>query len=128
MSDEKKMGLETTAATAESDQTVHLEHGRTLEVSSTGADQVLEIRGGGGQVELRITMTEAGPVLQVEGVRLQVKASESIDLECKRFKLDASESIDMATKGELSVRSEGELNVESSDNDVRVRGKLIWLN
>jgi hypothetical protein len=108
------------------ERSVYLEHGRTLTVASEGMDELIEIRASSGQMELRIRMTEDGPVLQLEGVKLAVKAAETLDLECKSFKVEA-ESVEIASKGEMKVSSEGEMNIESS-KDVRVRGDKIWLN
>lgn len=109
------------------ERSVYLKHGRTLSVASDGVDELIEIRASSGDMELRIRMTEDGPVLQLEAVKLAVKATESIDLECKSFKVDAAESVEIASKGEMKVTSEGEMNIESP-KDVRVRGEKIWLN
>lgn len=109
------------------ERSVYLKHGRTLTVASQGMEEIIEIRASGGQMELRINMTEDGPVLQLEGIKLAVKATESIDLECKTFSVDAAESVEIASKGEMKVTSEGEINIESP-KDVRVRGEKIWLN
>jgi hypothetical protein len=89
-------------------------------------DELIEIRASSGQMELRIRMTEDGPVLQLEGVKLAIKAAEALDLECKSFKVEA-ESVEIASKGEMKMSSEGEINIESP-KDVRVRGDKIWLN
>jgi hypothetical protein len=108
------------------ERSVYLEHGRTLTVSSEGMDELIEIRAASGQMELRIRMTEDGPVLQLEGVKLAVKATEALDLQCKSFKVEA-DSVEIASKGAMKVSSEGELDIESP-KDVRVRGEKIWLN
>lgn len=109
------------------ERSVYLKHGRTLSVTSEGMDELIEIRASSGNMELRIRMTEDGPVLQLEAVKLAVKATESIDLECKTFKIEATESVEIASKGDMKVSSEGEMNIESTA-DVRVRGDKIWLN
>lgn len=109
------------------ERSVYLKHGRTLSVASEGVDELIEIRASSGEMELRIRMTEDGPVLQLEAVKLAVKATESIDLECKTFKVEAAESVEIASKGEMKVTAEGEVNIESP-KDVRVRGDKIWLN
>jgi hypothetical protein len=90
---------------------VYLRDGRKLVVTEQGGDQLVEIRSESGMVEVRIQLTEQGPVLQMEAVRMQLKASESVAIEGKR----------------VEIKSEDELEIESA-GDVRVRGKMIYLN
>jgi hypothetical protein len=90
---------------------VYLRDGRKIIVSEEAGDQLVEIRNESGMVEVRIQLTEQGPVLQVEAARMQLKASESVQIESKRIEL----------------RSEEETEIESA-GDVRVRGKMIYLN
>jgi hypothetical protein len=106
---------------------LYLDHGRTLAVGADGLEQVLEIRAASGRVELRIKMTEEGPVLQAEGLKLSVKAAESLDLECKTLKIAASEGVELATAGPMTIASEGEMKIESKA-DVKVVGECIYLN
>lgn len=109
------------------ERSVYLQHGRTLAVSAAGTTEVIEIRAAGGQVELRIRMTEDGPVLQLDGVKLAVNAAESIQMQCKTFSVQASESVEIASKGGVAVKAEAEMDIEST-KDVRVRGDKIFLN
>lgn len=92
-------------------QEVRLRDGRKIVVSETGTDQLVEIRNESGMVEIRIQLTEQGPILQVEAARMQLKASESVQIESKR----------------VEIRSEEETEIES-EGEVRVRGKMIYLN
>lgn len=98
---------------------IYLREGRTLSVESAGADELVEIRSSSGQIELRIKLTEEGPVLQVESARLQLKASESVSIESKRVEIKATETLELASDNEIKVEGEGE---------VRVNGKMIYLN
>jgi hypothetical protein len=126
--DEKPLALESgeeSEASAE-EKRIYLRRGRTAVVSAEGIDEVLEIRSDGGAVELRIKLTEAGPVLQVEGVKLDIKAAEEISLESKKLSVAADE-VAIASRGDLLLTSEGEMDIKSPQ-DVRVRGKIIWLN
>lgn len=106
---------------------VHLERGRTLTIASDGTNELIEIRASSGDLELRIQMTENGPVLKLEGVKLSLKATEAIEMECKTFSVDASEKVELVSQGTLQVSSEGEMNIDSTA-DVRVRGEKIYLN
>lgn len=127
MADGKKSAQLETEAETGAERSVSLQNGRTLATRSEGADDIVEIRAASGQVELKIKVTEEGPVLSVEGVKLEMRAAESIGVTCKSFQVDAEESVQVASKGELSMTSEKDLNVESTA-DVRVVGKMIWLN
>lgn len=115
------------AEEASDERTVYLRDGRSLEIHDEGADQVVEIRAASGHMELKVRLTEEGPVLSLEGVRLSVRAAEAIDMSCKTFKVSAEESVELASKGELRVKAEKDLAVDSAA-DVRVNGKMIYLN
>ena len=98
---------------------LYLREGRTLSVEQTGSDDLVEIRGASGQVEVRIRLTEDGPVLQMESARLSLKASESVEIESKRVAIKATETVEIASDNEVEVEGKG---------DVRVNGKMIYLN
>lgn len=127
--DKKHAGLELEHETEEQadERTMYLEHGRSLAVTSSGLSQLIEVRAASGQVELRIRMTEDGPVLQLDGIKLEVSAEDTIQLQCREFKVDAAESVEIASQGGLRVTSKDEMALES-EVDVRVRGEKIWLN
>jgi hypothetical protein len=91
---------------------LNLRNGRTLTVEALdAANEVLEIRGAGGLLELRIKLTDDGVVLQLEGAHISLKAAESVDVECKTFNVNADADVRIASKG-----------------DVHVQGKLVHLN
>lgn len=106
---------------------VALQHGRRLSVAAAGADDLVEIRGQGGVVELRIRLTSEGPVLQLEGVRLSLKAADAVDVECASFNVRARDAVELCSGGEVRVHGDAEVSVEAA-GDVRVSGKLIHLN
>jgi phage gp45-like len=106
---------------------VALQHGRRLTAAAVGADDVIEICGQGGAVELRIRLTPEGPVLQLEGVRLSLKAAEAIDVECATFNVRARDAVDLRSEGAVRVHADTGVEVDAT-GDVRVSGKLIHLN
>ena len=55
----------------------------------------------------------------MESVRLQMKASEAVEIEAKRVEIKATETLQLASDNEVKVDAEGE---------VRVNGKMIYLN
>jgi hypothetical protein len=112
------LATETTEETSEARE-LYLRDGRTLSVSHSGSDELVEIRSSSGMVEVRIKLTEAGPVLQMEAVKLQLKATESVDVEARRFNVRTEESIRLETKGTADLEAEGEIHIN---------GEKIWLN
>jgi hypothetical protein len=109
---------EHTEETGESRE-LYLREGRTLSVSQEGGEELVEIRSSSGMVEVRIKLTEAGPVLSMEAVKLQLKAAESVEVEAKTFHVITEDAITLETKGETRVTAEGE---------IFVNGEKIWLN
>jgi len=106
---------------------IPLDRGRSLELSHTGTDDVVEIRAASGQLELRIVLTEDGPVLQLDAVKMSLSASESVAIDCKRFAVNASDEATLESGGEFVIKAEGELQTTST-GDTRVVGKCIYLN
>lgn len=98
---------------------LYLREGRTLSVSQEGGEELVEIRSSSGMVEVRIKLTDAGPVLAMEAVKLQLKATEAVEVEAKSFHVVTEDAITLETKGETRVTAEGE---------IIVRGEKIWLN
>jgi hypothetical protein len=97
---------------------VYLRHGKQLVIRDVGADQLVEVRSESGLVELRILLTEQGPVLQMEGARLQLRATEAIEIESRR----------VAIRGEeVTVEAEGDMKLEAK-GETHVVGRPIHLN
>lgn len=84
---------------------------RTLTLLPVGRDDLVEVRAADGRLELRIRLTEDGPVLEMEAVRLELKAGEAVEIDTKDFRL----------------RADGEVGI-AADGDVRVTGEIIHLN
>jgi hypothetical protein len=111
---------------AEDQRELYLQNGRKLVLSEQGADQLVEIRNESGLLEVRIRLTEEGPVLQMESARLSLRAAEAVEISSKRIEVKATETL--ALEGEeVSVHAEKDATV-GADNDVRVVGKMIYLN
>jgi hypothetical protein len=88
-----------------------LQHGRRLSLVASGGDDLVEVRGAGGALELRIRLTAEGPVLQMESLKLSLKAAQDVEVSCASFSVHAREG--------LALRADG---------DVRVNGRMIHLN
>lgn len=102
MSGPSRENLQTTTEEASDEQReVYLRDGRKLVVSEQGGDQLVEIRSESGMLEVRIRLTEEGPVLQMESARLSLKASESVQIESKRVEIKSTEDMNLTAEGEL---------------------------
>jgi hypothetical protein len=111
---------------AEDQRELYLQNGRKLVLSEQGADQLVEIRNESGMLEVRIRLTEDGPVLQMESAKLSLKATEVVEIESKRVEIRATETLELEGE-EVSVHAEKDATVVA-DNDVRIVGKMIYLN
>src|SRR4051812_42505473 len=100
-SPKEKLGVITASRTEEvsDERELYLRDGRKVVVR----DQLVEIRNEAGLVEVRIQMTEAGPVLQVEAVKMQLKASESVAIEAKKIEIKTEEDLEVESKGEIRL-------------------------
>ncbi len=114
------------ASETEPEQRVYLDDGRQVAITRDGARQAVEIRAASGQLELRIRLTEDGPVLVLDGVKVELSAA-SVDVACDTFNVHAREAATITSDGTAAVRATAQVDVESAA-DVVVVGKHIRLN
>ena len=112
--------------TTTEEREVYLRDGRKLVVGEKGADQMVEIRNESGMLEVRIVLTEQGPVLQMESARLSLKAAESVEIESKRVEIKGTEKLAIEG-GEIQVKGEQDVKV-TAEGEVHVVGTMIYLN
>lgn len=117
---------EETDETSTEQQEVYLKDGRKLTLSEQGGDQLVEIRNESGLVEVRIKLTEEGPVLQMEAVRMQLKATEQVEIQSARVEINGTEQVSV-TGGKIEVEGEEDVTVDAK-GEVRLTGKMIYLN
>lgn len=127
MSGKTKLHTEEPTEETSDSREVYLRDGRKLVVSEAGSDQLVEIRAESGMVEVRIRLTEQGPVLQMEAVSLQLKASEKVEIEGAQVKITGTERLQLQG-GDVEVEAERDVKVEGKEGDVRVLGTKIYLN
>lgn len=118
--------LEHAEETESEEREVYLKDGRKLTLSEQGGDQLVEIRNESGLVEVRIKLTEEGPVLQMEAVRMQLKAAEQVEIQSARVAINGSEQVTVSG-GKIAVEGEEDVTVDAK-GEVRVTGKMIYLN
>lgn len=114
----EELAVQTTTEEASEEREVYLRDGRKLVVSEQGGESLVEVRGASGMLEVRIRLTEQGPVLQMEAARMQLKATEAVEIQSERVEISG---------GAVKLHAEEDLEVDAG-NDVRVVGKMIYLN
>src|SRR5579859_547084 len=62
----------------------NLPSGRSVVVRVDGGKEELEVRSPNGDVEVRITLTDAGPVVSVRGARLELESPDAVSVNCRR--------------------------------------------
>lgn len=95
-----------------------LPSGRTVTLQVEGSQEAIEVRSAEGEVDVRIVLTDAGPVVSLRGARLEL-ASPEVSVACKRFEVRADEEIRLASDGEVRVQTE---------RDIHLNGAYIRLN
>lgn len=110
-----------------SEPDLELKHGRKLRITHEAGGDLVEIRGSSGALEIRIEVTENGPVLRMESFRISLKAAESVDVECKEFRVNAEKGVAMKSQGSIKVTGEAGVEV-TANGEVHVKGTKIYLN
>ena len=103
-----------------------LPSGRSVVVKVEGGREELEIRSPDGDVEVRIALTESGPVVSLRGGRLEMEAAENVAVRCRRFEVQTSEGTELNSSGDVQITSR-ELKVKTQ-NDIHMNGEVIRLN
>jgi hypothetical protein len=106
---------------------VPLPSGRTVVIHSAGRREEIEIRSATGEMEVRIALTDQGPVLSLRGARLEIDSSDTVAVKCRNFELQTSEGLQLQSGGDVGIRSQGDVHVQSS-GDTHLDGELVKLN
>ena len=102
-----------------------LPSGHRLFIEHNNSEVTIESPNGDSNV--RIILTEERPIIELQSASLRLHSIEDIDISCKRYTLNAEEQVQLHSDGELTMDSRQEMRLTSKD-DVRVNGKIIWLN
>jgi hypothetical protein len=110
----------------EASDTLRAPSGRLVRLEADAGREELIVCNAAGQVELRVRLTDQGPVLTLSGARIELDA-DTIALRCRELEIDAQQkarieaaSVDVEAKlGGITLRA---------NDDVEVEGERIWLN
>jgi hypothetical protein len=95
-------------------RTVPLASGRCLEISEQGREESIHVRSADGQILLALRLTDAGPVLSVSGVSLEIAAQRHLAL--------ASNTLSIQTAGDATVDIGGSLRERTRGSALREAG------
>jgi hypothetical protein len=118
--------VETLPVMAEPSKERRLPSGRSVVVKLEDGREELEIRSPQGEVEVRITLTESGPVVNLRGGRLEMEAADTVAIQCRRFEVQTTEGTDLTSSGDVQITGR-ELKVKT-ENDIHMNGEVIRLN
>ena len=106
---------------------IQFKSGRQVKASSGPDGEQIQVKSQTGDVLFKLKLDADVPELILEGVRLRFSAAESISMSAKTIELDASEHTRIRSKGKLNIEALDQMGIHS-DDDVRVNGKMIYLN
>lgn len=72
-------------------------------------------------------LTPEGLILQMESIRLNLKSSEAVSVECKTFEVRATDGVDVHSDGGMQLSGQADVRV-NANGDVVVTGEKIYLN
>lgn len=104
-----------------------LPSGRSVLVRADERGERVEIRSPGGELELRIALTESGPVLTLRGARLEIDSTDTVAVNCRRFELNTTEGVALKAAGDIDLRSAAEFRLKTQ-GDTWIDGKMVMLN
>lgn len=104
-----------------------LPSGRTVVIRADGNGEAIEVRSAAGEMELRIALTDQGPVLSLRGARLEIDAADTVAVNCRQFEVRTTEGVVFDAAGDVALRSGGETHLRSA-GDTNIDGQLIKLN
>jgi len=105
-----------------------LPDGRQLVLSWEGEDGEITLHAPDGALELTLRITPEGPVLQMNGGRVELSATESISLQSHTLHLSSTEKTTIESGGKgIEIKTTGDMDI-SADSEVRVLASMIHLN
>ncbi len=106
---------------------VRLASGWQVLITSNEKDDRIDILANKGDITMTVRLTDAGPVISMQGACLELKSTETLTLDAKKIKIKARDEASIESKGTLDIDAADEMEIKSGQ-DVRVKGKMIHLN
>jgi hypothetical protein len=109
-----------------SDLDAVLASGRRYSIEAGADSDQLTIRGRGGQVLLRVEVTEAGPVLRFDSAAIELTAARTLSLHAERLDIRARGDVDVDVGGALREHVGGDYHARV-DGAARVEAAAVEL-
>ncbi len=103
-----------------------LPSGRSVVLKVAGTCEELEVRSPQGEVEVRVTLTESGPVVSLRGARLELASPDAVTVNCRRLEVNTTEGTQLLSTGDLRITGR-EARVQT-EADIHLNGGIIHLN
>ncbi len=104
-----------------------LPSGRTVVIEADGRGEAIEVRSAAGEMELRIALTDRGPVLSLRGARLEIDAADTVAVNCRQFAVRAADGVVLDAAGGIALTSGAETHLRSA-GDTYIDGQMVKLN
>lgn len=109
------------------DLEVPLSSGRALTVIRTRTGDEVQLRSPEGELEVRLLVTDDGPVVRMRAARLEVDAVEDVNLTCERFAVHATEEMKLTTDGQLRLRAQQQVLIRAKE-ELDLKGRPVRTN
>ena len=108
---------------------IRLRSGYTVLTDESDSMESLMVTAPGGRMCLKIQLTDAGPVLELQGVSLKLTAQKDLSLTCESLEINAEKEMIMRTKGDMvqaadrniSIMAKGAMQTNASSQYLRAR-------
>lgn len=84
-------------------RTRQLPSGRSVVVKLAGTHEEVEIRSASGAVEVVIALTENGPVVRLQGGRLELDTPDELAVSCRRLAIHSREETQLSSDGTIRM-------------------------
>lgn len=113
--------------------TVATHSGRRYDIQSSPHGDRLTVRSRSGEVVLRVTVTDAGPVLAFESAEVELSATRALRLSADEvsvkargdLRLEAGGALEERVLGDLHTRVAGALRVEAAEVEIQANDRHL---
>ncbi len=124
-------------------QVIDLQGDQHLVLEQSQQEDRLMITSANGKVSLTITITDAGPVLHLEGAGLMIKTDGDLAINAKSLAIHGRDGIALTTGGDAHICAVGDLTTKAriqnitaelgnvnlqANDDVKIDGERILMN
>lgn len=106
---------------------ISLPSGRSIQITTGPQGDRFDVASASGAIELSITLTANGPVISIQGAKLEINSSDSVSLACRELNIQTETALNIASKGSVGIHAAGDLKAKALGN-TDIDAQLINLN